>query len=90
MAAKTCESYVIEKLIKVEEENKDLKLEIDCLENEINKLKKVLACFKPVVKSCTYGNSNEMYIMTDYIWDEPYVSTVAEYFNLKVEEEENE
>ena len=90
MAEKTCESYVIEKLIKVEEENKDLKLEIDCLENEVNKLKKVLACFKPVVQSCTYDNSKEMYIRTEYIWDESYVSTVAEYFNLKVEGEENE
>ena len=88
MAAKTCESYVIEKLIKVEEENKDLKLEIDCLENEVNKLKKVLACFKPVVNAC--GSDNQMYVRTEYIWDEPYVSTVVEYFNLKVEEEDNE
>ena len=88
MAAKTCESYVIEKLIKVEEENKDLKLEIDCLENEVNKLKKVLACFKPVVNACC--SDNQMYVRTEYIWDEPYVSTVVEYFNLKVEEEDNE
>lgn len=89
MAAKTCESYVIEKLVKAETEIEELKIENDNLLKQLEQANKVLDVIKEVATAKYLHANEDAYIKFDYVWyDNPNVNLVIDILGLDIQEED--